>query len=47
MLGVLLGAQATNAQPKPGGTLRFVMKYEPPTLAAINKRWLGISAQVQ
>ena len=24
------------AQPKPGGTLRFVMKYEPPTLAAIN-----------
>jgi len=24
------------AQPKAGGTLRFVMKYEPPTLAAIN-----------
>jgi peptide/nickel transport system substrate-binding protein len=36
MLSVLLGAHATNAQPKPGGTLRFVMKYEPPTLAAIN-----------
>ena len=33
-----LGALAAPAlaQPKPGGTLRFVMKYEPPTLAAIN-----------
>jgi peptide/nickel transport system substrate-binding protein len=36
LLGVLLGAQTASAQPKAGGTLRFVMKYEPPTLAAIN-----------
>ncbi len=30
------GTHSAVAQPKPGGTLRFVMKYEPPTLAAIN-----------
>ena len=32
----IFGAPDVSAQPKPGGTLRFVMKYEPPTLAAIN-----------
>ncbi len=36
LLGILLGAQSASAQSKAGGTLRFVMKYEPPTLAAIN-----------
>ena len=30
------GAQATGDAPRHGGTLRFVMKYEPPTLSSIN-----------
>jgi peptide/nickel transport system substrate-binding protein len=30
------GAQAPGDTPRPGGTLRFVMKYEPPTLSSIN-----------
>jgi peptide/nickel transport system substrate-binding protein len=37
VLGFALGAPAAEAQqPKHGGTLRFVMKYEPPTLSALN-----------
>ena len=34
--GALVAPAADAADPKHGGTLRFVMKYEPPTLAAIN-----------
>lgn len=30
------GAQALGDSPRQGGTLRFVMKYEPPTLSSIN-----------
>lgn len=38
LVGVIAatGANAQSEQPKHGGTLRFVMKYEPPTLASIN-----------
>ncbi len=41
ILGFALTGQAAPAlaqgeTPRPGGTLRFVMKYEPPTLSSIN-----------
>src|SRR4051812_29299256 len=37
LFGFALAAPAAEAQqPKHGGTLRFVMKYEPPTLSVLN-----------